>query len=135
MSSRFAARSIALPLLAVLTLPGCSAINPLCSSTRPVPALTSIAPTSVTEAQVKGTFILNLTGSHFVGASVVVINKVQVTTDVTSSTTIKATVGPADVGAAGAYGVWVNTPAGNSGNLGCSSGGSSGQATLTVTVK
>jgi hypothetical protein len=130
--SRFDARSIALPLLAILAIPGCNSIDPLCGSARPVPALTSISPTSVTEAQVKETFTLNVTGSHFVAASVVVVNKIQVATDVTSSTTIKATVGPADLDGAGTYGVWVNTPAGNSGDLGCNSGGSSGQTTLTV---
>jgi hypothetical protein len=65
----------------------------------------------------------NLKGAQFVAASVVVVNKTRVATDVTRSTTIKATVGPADLDGPGTYGVWVNTPAGNSGDLGCSSGG------------
>ena len=132
MASRFAQWSLAIPLLGVFAWPGCSAINPLCSSSRPVPVLTSINPTSVTATEAKGTFILNVTGSQFVSASVVVINKVTVASDVTSSTTIKATVGAANLNGAGTYGVWVNTPAGNSGDLGCDSGGSSSQATLTV---
>ncbi len=131
MFSRFDTRPIALPL-AILAIPGCSSIDPLCGSSRPVPALSSISPTSVTEAQVKDTFTLNAKGTQFVAASVVVVNKIQVATDVTSSTTIKATVGPADLHGAGTFSVWVNTPAGNSGDLGCSSGGSSGQTTLTV---
>jgi hypothetical protein len=119
-------------MLGTLGLPGCSAINPLCGSSRPSPVLTSINPTTVTLAEVHGNFLLDVNGSHFVGASVVVINKGQVASDVSSSTLIKATVGPANITAAGTYQVWVNTPSGNSGNLGCDSGGNSSQATLTV---
>lgn len=132
MSARLAKWSLAIPLLGVFAWPGCSAINPLCGSSRPVPVLTSINPTSITASEANGTFVLSVTGSQFVSSSVVVINKVQVATDVTSSTTIKATVGPSNLKGAGTYGVWVNTPAGNSGDLGCDSGGSSTQATLTV---
>lgn len=132
MPSRSAVWPLAALLLTILALPGCSAINPLCNSSRPAPVLTSINPTSVTEAEVKATFVLNVTGSHFVGASVVVINNVQVASDVTSSTTIKATVGPASISGTGTFDVWVNTPAGNSGNLGCDSGGNSSKATLKV---
>jgi hypothetical protein len=132
MPSRSTTLSLVALMVAALGLPGCSAINPLCGSSRPTPALTSINPTTVTDAEVQATLTLNLVGSHFVGASVVEINNVQVATDVTSSTTIKATVGPASVSGAGVYKVWVNTPSGNSGNLGCDSGGNSSQASLTV---
>jgi IPT/TIG domain-containing protein len=132
MPSRSTPRSLVLVILASLALPGCSAINPLCGSSRPSPVLTSIKPTTVTDAQVQATFTLNLTGSHFVAASIVKINNVQVATNVTSSTTIKATVGPATISGPGSFNVWVSTPAGNSGNLGCDSGGNSSQAALTV---
>jgi hypothetical protein len=132
MPSRSAIWSLAALMVAALGLPGCSAINPLCGSSRPTPVLTSISPTTATEAEIQSTFTLNLTGSHFVGASVVEINNVQVATDVTASTTIKATIGPASVKGTGTYKVWVSTPAGNSGNLGCDSGGTSSQASLTV---
>ena len=132
MPSRSAMWSLVALIVAALGLPGCSAINPLCGSSRPTPVLTSISPATVTEAEVQSSLTLNLVGSHFVGASVVEINNVQVTTDVTASTTIKATVGPASINGTGVYKVWVSTPAGNSGNLGCDSGGSSSQASLTV---
>ena len=127
-----AAGSLAAVLLAALALPGCSSINPLCGSSRPTPVLTSIDPDSVTFAQVQDTFTLNLAGSHFVGASVVEVNNVEVATDVTSATTIKATVGPATLSAPGTFDVWVHTPAGNSSNLGCDSGGNSSKTPLTV---
>jgi len=132
MPSRSARWLLVILLLSALGLPGCSAINPLCGSSRPVPVLTSINPTTITEAEVLSTVTVNLVGSHFVGASVVEINNVQVTTDVTSSTTIKATVGPASVNGTGVFKIWVSTPAGNSGSLGCDSGGNSSQASLTV---
>lgn len=132
MSSRVAKWWLAIPLLGLFAWPGCSSINPLCGSARPVPALASINPTSVTAGEAQGTFLLKVTGSNFVSSSVVVINKVQIATNVTSSSTITATVQSGDLNGAGSYGVWVNTPAGNSGDLGCSSGGSSSQATLTV---
>jgi hypothetical protein len=132
MASGYNAVLLTLVVAGAWALPGCSAINPLCGSSRPVPVLTSISPTTVTEADVLGTFILNIKGSNFVSSSVVVINKAQIASDVTSATTIKASVGPATLKSAGIYNVWVNTPAGNSGDLGCDSGGSSSQTTLTV---
>jgi hypothetical protein len=119
MASGYNAVLLTLVVAGAWALPGCSAINPLCGSSRPVPVLTSISPTTVTEADVLGTFILN-------------IKKAQIASDVTSATTIKASVGPATLKSAGIYNVWVNTPAGNSGDLGCDSGGSSSQTTLTV---
>jgi hypothetical protein len=116
----------------VLALPACNSINPLCGSSRPAPVLSSITPTTVSYSDVQGTFSLSVAGSHFVASSVGVINSVQLATDVTSSTTLKATVGPADISAPGTFQVWVFTPAGNSSDLGCSSGGNSSKATLTV---
>ena len=116
----------------ILALPGCNAVNPLCGSARPAPVLSSISPMTVSYSQVQSTFTLDLVGSHFVAASVGVINNVQLATDVASSTSLKATVGAADISAPGTFQVWVYTPAGNSGDLGCSSGGNSSKATLTV---
>jgi hypothetical protein len=132
MPSRISEYALAPLLMGLLALSSCSAVNPLCGSSRPVPVLTAIHPASVTEAEVQETFILNASGSQFVAASVLVINSKPVATTVTSSTAIKAVIGPANLGAAGAYSVWVNTPAGNSGDLGCDSGGSSTQTSLTV---
>ena len=132
MACRWSKFLLACLFLGTISWPGCSGLNPLCNSSRPVPTLTSISPTSVSDAELQGTFILNATGSQFVAASVLFVNGKQVATNVTSSTTIKAVVGPANLPGPGVYGVWVNTPAGNSGDLGCSSGGSTTQASLTV---
>ena len=133
MTSRLRPGSLAALLVMVATLPACNAINPLCGSARPTPVMTSISPTTVPFSEVQGTFALSAAGSHFVASSVLVINRIQLASDVTSSTAMKASVGPADIKAAGSYQVWVYTPAGDSGSLlGCSSGGNSTKVTLTV---
>ena len=129
---RVRSKSFVLLMAVIIALPGCNSLNPLCGSSRPTPALSSISPTTVAYSDVQKTFGLNFAGSHFVASSVGVIDSVQLATDVTSSTTLQATVGPADISAPGTFQVWVYTPAGNSGNLGCSSGGNSSKATLTV---
>jgi hypothetical protein len=116
-----------------LLMPGCNAINPLCNSSRPTPVITSLNPTSVTFAQVLDTFQLTVTGSRFVASSVVIVNGIEVATTVPSNTQLLATVGPAAIKNAGDSNVLVHTPAGNSGDLGCDSGGNS--STLTLTVK
>jgi len=116
----------------IVPLSGCNAINPVCRSARPSPVLTSIDPTSVSYSDVQQTFTLNIAGSRYVAASVAVIDSVQLATVVTSSTTITATVGPTDIKSPGTVQVWVFTPAGNTGDLGCSSGGNSSKTSLIV---
>jgi hypothetical protein len=133
MPSRFSACGFVALLAAVATLPGCNALNPLCGSARPVPVLNSISPTTVTMAEVRNTVTLVLAGSSFVSASVAQVDNSKVGTVVSSSTRIQASVGTAYVTGPGSYLISVNTPSGNTGNLGCESGGTSGQATLTVT--
>jgi hypothetical protein len=95
--------------------------------------MTAINPTTVSFAQVQKTFPLMVTGSHFVSASVIIVNGTQVATTVLSSTQLTGTVGTAAIPAAGTFKVYVSTPAGTSGDLGCSSGGNSGSVSLTVT--
>jgi hypothetical protein len=132
MAFRILRRSMIILAGSILLLSGCNAINPACGSARPSPVLTSIDPTSVSFADVQKTFTLNVAGSRFVASSVAVIDTVQLATVVTSSTTMTATVGPTDIKAPGTVQVWVFTPAGNSGDLGCSSGGNSSKTSLTV---
>lgn len=132
MALRIFRSSVIILVGSILPLSGCNAINPLCGSARPSPVLTSIDPTSVSYADVQKTFTLNLAGSRFVASSVAVIDSVQIATVVTSSTTMTAIVGPTEIKAPGTVQVWVFTPAGDSGDLGCSSGGNSSKATLTV---
>src|SRR3974390_854674 len=110
MVHRVRKNTVVVLMAVVLVLPACNSINPLCGSSRPAPVLSSISPTTVSYSDVQDTFSLSVAGSHFVASSVGVINSVQLATDVTSSTTLMATVGPADISAPGKFQVWVFTP-------------------------
>jgi hypothetical protein len=126
-------RSLSALLLALLVLQACNSLNPLCGSARPAPIIGSLSATTITLAQVQQGFVLNVYGANFVSASVVVINGTNLSTLVTSSTQLQATITTAVISTAGTASVTVNTPSGNSGDLGCSSGGTSGALTLTIT--
>jgi hypothetical protein len=120
-------------LVALLVFQGCNSLNPLCGSSRPAPIIGSLSPSTVTLAEVQQGFLLTVTGSQFVSASVVVVNGTAVSTLATSSQQLQATITAAVISAAGTASVTVNTPSGNSSDLGCSSGGTSQALTLTVT--
>ena len=120
-------------LALLLLLPGCNALNPLCGSARPVPVLTSISPKTMVFSQLPPSFVLTATGSQFVSSSVVVFNGATLTTSVNSSTQLTVTITSTMIPAAGTFNVLVQTPSGNSGSLGCSSGGNSHTLTLSVT--
>jgi hypothetical protein len=120
-------------LFALIFLLGCQALNPLCGSSRPAPNIGSLSATAITFAQVQEGFVLGVNGDHFVASSVVVINGKGLATTVTSSQHLQVTVTTSSVPASGTASVKVNTPSGNSGNLGCSSGGTSSTKQLTVT--
>lgn len=121
-------------LLALLVLlPGCNSINPLCAGARPVPVLSSGSPTTIAFSQMPATFSLILTGSRFVSSSVVVFNGTNVPTTVNNNSQLTATVASSLIAGPGSYSVQVQTPAGNSADFGCSSGGKSATLTLTVT--
>ncbi len=77
--------------------------------------------------------MIDVYGAQFVSSSVVVINGINLTTQVTSSTQLQFTITAAVISAPGTVNVTVNTPSGNSGDLGCSSGGTSSALVLTVT--
>jgi hypothetical protein len=119
-------------LAVLLLLPGCNALNPLCGSARPVPSLKSISPATVVLAQLPPSFVMTATGSRFVSSSVVVFNGAALATTVISSFELRVNITSSMVAAPGSFKVIVQTPAGNTGNLGCSSGGTSGVQTLTV---
>jgi hypothetical protein len=126
-------RPLSTLLLALLVFPGCNALNPLCGSARPSPVIGSLSPGTVTFAEVRQGFLLTVNGSQFVSASVVVVNGTTVSTLATSSQQLQATITTAVIHAAGTANVTVNTPSGNSGDLGCSSGGTSHALVLTIT--
>ena len=119
-------------LLVVLPFfPGCNALNPLCESARPAPVIGSLSATTITFAEVQQGFLLTVNGSQF--SSVVVINGTTLTTNVMSSQQLQVTITTAVISAPGTASVTVNTPSGNTGNLGCTSGGTSGALALTIT--
>ena len=119
-------------VVSFLVLPGCNALNPLCSSARPAPVIGSLAPNSVTFAQLQQGFVLTVNGSHFVTASVVVINGTKLSTTIPSAQQLQATIPTTLITGPGTASVTVNTPSGTSGDLGCSSGGTSKALVLTI---
>jgi len=120
-------------VLALVVFQGCNAINPLCGSARPAPILTSLSPSSVTFAQIQQGQVLTLTGSRFVVSSVVVINGTTLSTTITSAQQLQVTIPTTLITGPGTASVLVNTPSGNSGNLGCTSGGTSHALVFTIT--
>ena len=119
-------------LVVLLLLPGCNTLNPLCGSARPVPILNSISPQTMVFSQLPPSFVIIAAGSHFVSSSVVVFNGAALATTVTSSSQLRVTITSSMIPAVGSFNVVVKTPAGNSGDLGCSSGGTSNGQVLTV---
>ena len=119
-------------LVILLLLPGCNALNPLCGSARPVPMLNSISPTTMVFSQLPPSFVLTATGGQFVSSAVVVLDGATLATAVKSSSQLTVTIGSSMIPAPASFNVAVQTPAGNTGNLGCSSGGTSSVRVLTV---
>lgn len=120
-------------LFALLVFQACNSLNPLCGSARPAPSIGSLSASSITVAQVQAGFVLTVYGGQFVSSSVVLINGTALSTLVTSSTQLQVTITTAVISAPGTASVTVNTPSGNTGDLGCSSGGTSSALTLTIT--
>ena len=124
---------LSLPLLALLFLPGCNALNPFCGKARPAPIIGSLSPATVTFAEVQQGFLLTVNGRQFVASSVVFINGTKLSTTVMSSQQLQVTIATASISAPGTASVTVNTPSGNSGDLACTSGGTSSALLLTIT--
>jgi len=120
-------------LLAIVLLAGCNnTLNPLCGSARPAPMIGSLSPSTLTFAQVQQGVTLTVNGSHFVSSSVVDINKTPISTTVVSDQILKVKLTTGEISGPGPINVRVNTPSGGSGDLGCSSGGTSSVLVLTV---
>jgi hypothetical protein len=83
-------------------------------------------------SQVSPSFVLTATGAQFVSSSVLLFNGTVMTTAVTSSSQLNATINASMIGAPGTFNVAVQTPAGNTSDVGCSSGGTSSIRVLTV---
>lgn len=123
---------LALLLIVLSILVGCNALNPFCGSARAVPVLTSITPSSVPLAQLPSPLVITAVGTHFLSSSEVVFNGDTFPAVVVSSTELTVTLPSTAVPTAGTFSFEVRTPAGNTGAVGCSSGGTSSAQTLTV---
>jgi hypothetical protein len=133
MPSRTCALSLA-ALLALLFLPGCgnNILNPLCGSARPAPLIGSLSPSTMTFSEVQQGDTLIVNGSHFVAASQVIINTTPLSATVVSDKQLKVKLSSDVISSPGTVKVSVLTPGGDSGDLGCTSGGTSSVLTLTV---
>ena len=132
MSSRAYAPFLAI-LLATLLLAGCNnTLNPLCGSARPAPLIASLSPSTISFAQIQQGTLLTVDGSQFVSSSEVVINGKPLSTTVISSQQLTVMLTTGVISGPGPVNVSVDTPGGNSGNLGCTSGGDSSTLVLTV---
>jgi hypothetical protein len=120
-------------VLALLTAAGCSnAINPFCGNSRPAPLIGSITPSTVSFAQVQQGVLLTVNGSNFVPASEIVVNDKTLAAKAISAQQLQITLNTDVISGPGAVKIKVTTPAGNSGDVGCSSGGTSTALVLTV---
>ena len=132
MPSRTRALSIA-SLLAVLVLPGCNnTLNPLCGSARPAPVIGSLSPADVTFSEVQQGVTITVTGHQFVSSSQVVVNNTPIAATIVSSQKLTVKLSSAVISGPGSVKMMVQTPSGNSGDLGCTSGGNSSVLLLTV---
>ena len=130
-------RACGLPLaalLALLFLPGCgnNTLNPLCGGARPAPLIASLSPSTMTFAEVQQGVTLIVNGSHFVAASQVIINTTPLSATVVSDQQLKIKLSSDVIPGPGTVKVRVLTPSGNSGDVGCTSGGTSSMLVLTV---
>jgi len=119
-------------VLGTVLLSGCNALNPLCGSARPAPAIGSLSPSTMNFSDVQQGATLTVNGSHFVSSSEVVINTTPVSATVVSDQQLKVKLSTDVISGPGQVKVMVQTPSGNSGDLGCSSGGKSSVLILTV---
>ena len=119
--------------VAVLFVPGCNnTLNPFCGSARPVPMIGSLSPSTVSFTDVEQGVTLLVNGSQFFPSSEVLINGNPLSTNVNSGQQLSVTLTTGEISGPGSVKVSVLTPGGNSGNLGCSSGGTSSMLVLRV---
>jgi hypothetical protein len=125
--------SCACLLALAVSILGCNnTLNPLCSSSRPAPLIGSLSPSTMTVADLQQGQTLTINGSNFVSSSEVMINSTPLGATVVSPQEMQVTLNTAVISGPGQVKVSVNTPSGNTGDLGCSSGGKSSVLTLTV---
>jgi hypothetical protein len=117
----------------VFAIVGCNnTFNPLCASSRPAPVIGSLSPATVPFTQVQNGTTLTISGSNFVSSTQVMIGSKPLSATVISPTKLTVKVNTGVIPGPGTVKVAVDTPAGNTGELGCTSGGKSSALTLTV---
>ena len=122
-----------LVLLSGLLLSGCNnTLNPLCGSARPSPLISSLSPSTLTFAQVQDGAVLTVNGRNFVSSSEIMINSTALGATIVSNQQLQLKLTPDVIPGPGAVKVSVMTPSGNSGDVGCTSGGTSSALILTV---
>jgi hypothetical protein len=92
----------------------------------------SISPADVTFSEVQQGVTITVTGSQFVSSSQVVVNTTPIAATIVSPQKLTIKLSPAVVSGPGSVEVMVQTPSGNAGDLGCTSGGNSSVLLLTV---
>ena len=120
-------------LAGLLLLTSCNPASLFCGSARPAPVASSLSASTVTYTQIQQGYLLTVNGSHFVAASVMIINGTTLSTTVVSSEAVQAEIPTNLISGPGTATVTVNTPGGTSGDAGCTSGGTSSALTLTIT--
>lgn len=112
---------------------GCNnTLNPLCSSARPAPVIGSISPSTVPFTQIQNGTTITVAGSNFVSSTEVLVNSTPLSANVVSATKLTIKLNTGVIPNPGQVKIAVETPEGNTGNLGCTSGGKSSALTLTV---
>jgi len=125
--------SFSLLVLGMMVLQACNTLNPACGSARPRPIIGSLSATTVAFAEVQQGFALDVYGAQFVSSSLGMVNGTALATTVISSTQLQVTLDSSVISGPGAENVTVNTPSGTTGNLGCTSGGTTSALVLTIT--
>lgn len=120
-------------VLALTVFQACNALNPACGSARPKPIIGSLSATTVPFAEVQQGFVLDVYGAQFDSSSVGMVNGTALSTTVISSTQLQVTLNGSVISGPGTENVTVNTPSGTTGNLGCTSGGTTSTLVLTIT--
>ena len=131
-------RRCGLPFVCLLVvglafLLGCNnTLNPLCGSARPAPVIGSLSPATIAFSQVQQGFTLTVNGNQFVSSTEVMVNSTPLAATVVSPEQMKVKLSSDVITGPGTVQIMAETPAGNSENVGCSSGGKSSALTLTV---
>lgn len=120
-------------LLLAFSAVGCNnTLNPLCSSARPAPVIGALSPSTVPFSQIMSGTTVTITGSNFVGATEVLVNSTPLSATVVSPTKLTVKLSTGEISGPGQVKIALETPSGNTADLGCTSGGKSSALMLTI---